>query len=146
MALTRANVELILVARVGTLLTAVGLDGTTVDGTNTDLNDPIGYGIRQTGGTVDSAVLVDDTDVARIGESDYDELLDKSEYRTLLSIQGNFVLIDTKIGPRDEKWSSLGNNLDKLIAAKKKMIDSMYLISEWSLAADIVEFDFSTLD
>ena len=46
MSLTRATVEVALIARCGKLLTAVGLDGATVDGTNAALTDPIGEGLR----------------------------------------------------------------------------------------------------
>jgi len=51
MALTRANAEVILIRRVGALLTAADLDGTTVDGTNVDLNDPFASALRQLGHT-----------------------------------------------------------------------------------------------
>ena len=53
MALTRAAVEAVLLRRVGSLLEEVGLDGSTVN--NSDLNDPIGYAVRQVGGTVADA-------------------------------------------------------------------------------------------
>jgi hypothetical protein len=40
MVLTRANVEADLIDRTGAFLTVVGKDGTTVDGTNVNLNFP----------------------------------------------------------------------------------------------------------
>jgi hypothetical protein len=146
MALTVVQFETILTNRVGTLMTTVGMDGTTVDGDNPDLVDPMGVAIRHMGGSVTTITDIVDADLAGFEESDYDELFDVAEYRTLLSIQGNFALIDTEIGPRDEKWSKLGDQLEKLITSKKKQIDDAYNVNNWTLAAEIVEYDFSTLD
>jgi len=146
MALTIVQFETILTKRVGKLMTAVSLDGTTISGSNTDLADPIGLAIRHMGGTVATITAIVDGDLAGFAEGDYDELFDVAEYRTLLTIQGSYAYIDVVIGPRDEKWSNLGDQLAKMIEAKKKYIDDTYNVNSWTLAADIVNYDFSTLD
>lgn len=109
MAITRINVETILVARVGALMTEADLDGSTVDGTNADLNDPIGVALRDMGESVADVSDVADTDLSGVVETDYNELLDRVELRTLESIEGNFVLVDVTAGPRSEKLSQMAS-------------------------------------
>ena len=145
-ALTRANTESILISRIGTIYVAVELDGTTADGTNADLNDPIGYGIRQTGGTVASFVLVTDADVATVAETDYDEFLDISEYRALVNAQGNFASVDIKVGPRSESLSQLGNRLAVMIKGKKERLDEVYGTSVGVRTAGVITLDFAEHD
>ena len=57
MAHTRASIEAILIRRCGRMLAATELDGSTIDGSNADLNDPIGWAIRQLGGAVASIAV-----------------------------------------------------------------------------------------
>lgn len=107
MAITRANAETILVARVGALMTEADLDGTTVDGTNADLNDPIGVALRRLGESVTDISDVADADLSGVAETDYNQLLDLAELRVLESIEGNLTLVDITAGPRSEKLSQL---------------------------------------
>ena len=144
--LTRADSEQLLISRVGGIFNAVSLDGATVDGTNTDLNDPIGYGIRQTDGTVTSLVLITDADVATVSTDDYDEYLDLAEYRALQNAQGAFADWDIKIGPRDEKRSQLGKYIDTLCARKKKAIEETYGTLTGTLSAGVIMLDFAEHD
>ena len=126
MALTRANVELILIRRAGNLLTAAGLDGTTVDGTNVDLNDPIGYGIRNVGGTVTDVTSVADADLAGISTDDYDALFDYAEYRLLQNIAGNLDSVDIRVGPQEQKLSQLADFLDRRLNRLKAKLEDEY--------------------
>lgn len=107
MAITRINAETIIVARVGALMTEASLDGTTLDGTNADLNDPLGVALREMGESVADISAVADADLSGVAEADYNELLDRTELRTLESIEGNYVLVDISTGPRSEKLSQL---------------------------------------
>lgn len=115
MTITRANTEVILIARVGAIMTEAGLDGSTIDGTNADLNDPIGWAIRRLGYSVVSIVLVADVDVASVGEAEYDEFFDYAEYRTLQNIRGNLALVDIRQGPQDLKYSQLAAQIGKML-------------------------------
>lgn len=146
MDLTRANVESILIKRTGQLLAAIGLDGTTADGTNTDLNDPIGYAVRGCGGTVSNFVLVADADITTVAESDYDKLLDIAELRTMQNVLGNWDLVDTKIGERDEKWSQSANALEKAVARKQKYVEDMYDFGYAELSTAIINLNFAEHD
>ena len=144
--LTREDTEILLIRRVGTIFTAVGLDGTTIDGTNTDLNDPIGYGIRVAGGTVSSLVLVTDVDVATVATADYDEYLDLAEYRALENALGNFASVDIKVGPRDEKLSQLAAQLEKMIKFKRVVLELSYGYGVAALDTGTLTYEFAEHD
>jgi hypothetical protein len=146
MALTRANVEVLLIRRTGQMLTVVGLDGTTVDGTNIDLNDPIGYGIRNSGGTTDDFTNVDDDDVGTVAADDYDQLIDIAELRTLMNVQGNYDLVDTDVGEVTEQWSKLGETLEKAIKRKQDQVDDLYDFGAKELDVGVISFDFAEHD
>jgi len=111
MSITRANAEFMIQARVGPLMTAAGLDGTTVDGTNADLNGPIGRAVRDLDHTVTDITSVTDTDVAQVTE--YDEFLDIAVLKTLGVILGNLDDVDVTAGPRSEKLSQLAEQVER---------------------------------
>lgn len=113
MALTRAQCETILIARTGKLLTAASLDGVTANGSNPDLNDPLGYAIRQCGGSVADPSMVADSDLSGFSASTYDKLFDLAEYRTLENIAGNLDLVDISEGPHRESFGQLGDRVEK---------------------------------
>ena len=122
MPLTRANVESILIRRCGRLLAACALDGTTVGGTNADLNDPIGLAIRQLGGTVASIVAVADADLATLADHQVDALLDLAELRALESCLGNLPDVDVAVGPERESLGQLGTRLEAAIARTRAKV------------------------
>lgn len=140
MSLTRANIETILVKRCGPLMTAAGM-ATTVLGSNADLNDPIGYAVRKTGGSVTSFVAVADADIAGVDELGYDQLLDLAELRTLETILGNLDDVDLRVGPRDEKFSQLRTDTEKRMERLQKRIEKEYGIGV-SIEAGVVILDF----
>jgi hypothetical protein len=144
--LTRADTESILIARVGGLMTACGLDGTTVDGTNTDLNDPIRYGITQADGSVDDFTLVDDDDIATVATDDYDKMLDLAEYRILQNCLTNLALTDIEVGPRKVWYDQLSKRLEKSISNKKTFIDDLYDFAVPELATFVLDLNFAEHD
>ncbi len=106
MAVTRANVENVLIHRAGALMTKASLDGTTVDGTNTDLADPIAWALRVSGYTSADITNPTTAEVAA-AEDDIDEVVDYAELRTLENVLGNLDDVDTTVGPRSESLSQL---------------------------------------
>ena len=86
MAVTRANVEAVLIKRAGQLMQAAGMDGTTVSGSNTDLNDPIGGAIRRLGYATADMSLVTDADVGQVPSEKLDAFLDLAEVRCLENV------------------------------------------------------------
>jgi len=102
----------------------VGKDGTTVTGSNADLNDAIGAAIRRLGGTVTTPTSVTDTDVQTVATADFDALLDIAELRVLYSIRGNLIYVDTTAGPFTDRYSDIGDYLkDQIDALEEKIED-----------------------
>ena len=144
MALTRANAEFLLEARVGPLLTAAGMS-TSVDGTNVDLNGPIGRAVRQLGHTVTSAVLVTDADVAQVTDAEIDEFLDRAELHTLEAILGNLDDVEIRVGPRTEKLDQLAAQAERKAKRLLVYVESAYgggsVVEAGYIQKDIAEHD-----
>lgn len=122
MSLTRANTEFLVVPRVGPLMTAAGMDGTTVLGSNLDLNGPIGRAIRDLGHTVASAILVADADIASVTDAEHNEFLDRVTLHTLETVLGNLDDVDITVGPRSEKLSQLAAQVERKIARLREAL------------------------
>lgn len=141
MSLTRADIETILVKRVGKWLTAAGLDGTTHDGTNDDLSDPIGRAVRALGFSVADVTNVADADVAQIDADDYDELFDFAELRALETCLSNYDKVNLSLGPRSESFDQLRSGMIQAIQFKRAQIAEDYDDSQ-SLVGGVFALDF----
>lgn len=146
MALTRASLESILIRRAGKQLTAASLDGTTVDGTNADLNDPLASALRQCGLSVANIASVSDSDLSALDDADIDKLLDLAELRTLESCLGNLDLVDVTAGPIKESFGQIGSRLEKAIERKRAAITRTYGIGMGSLSAGLIDLGFQQQD
>lgn len=141
MGLTRANVETILVKRIGKWLTATGLDGTTVNGSNPDLNDPIGRAVRALGLSVADVTEVANADLNAVGASEYDKLFDLAELRALETCLSNYDKVNLSLGPRSESFDQLRNGMIQAIKFKREQIASDYDDSQ-SLTGGVLALDF----
>ena len=142
MALTRANVEYIRGSRLRDLRAALDMSEATSGG-NDDLNDPIGYAIRQLGGSVASVWAVSDSDVAGIAGSDYDELFDLAELRALETMRSKARrLTDITAGPRSDQFSAIAAGLAADIADKRADIKARYGTGAATLEAGVLTLDF----
>lgn len=122
---TRADIEQELVSRTEAWLTAAGL-AVTFAGANADLNAPIGWAIRQAGGTVSAPSLVTSTDVQTVASADYDKFLDLAELRTLETVLANYGDVDLKAGPVEIKGSQFGDRIERRISQLKSWLSSAY--------------------
>jgi len=142
MAVTRANVENVLVHRVGPLLTKAGMDGSTVDGTNDDLAYPIGFGLREAGYTTADITSPTSSEVGD-AEDDIDEVVDLAEYRTLANILGNLDDVDTTVGPRSEKLSQLAAQVQKRLEMVQKRLENIYGYGAVALETGVITYEFA---
>lgn len=124
---TRSQVEKLLLQRTGQLLTKVGLDGTTSDGTNENLADPIGWALSKLSAPPADPTEPIDAEVAAVGN--LYALLDLAELRTLENILGNMDLVTAEVGPRREEYNDLAKRLLARIPAKRKEIEKEYGIA-----------------
>lgn len=142
MALTRANTEALLIASVGPLMTAAGMDGTTVDGTNADANGPIGRAVRDLGYAVADATAVADTDIASVTDAQHNEFLDRVTLHTLEAILGNLDDVDIVVGPRSEKLSQLAEQVEKKLARLRRSLgEDMVTPESQYITIQIAEHD-----
>lgn len=142
MAPTRASVESVLVRRCGRLLTAAGLDGTTISGSNADLADPIGWAARQCGLTVASVTDVADADLAGLADSDTDKLLDLAELRTLETIAADPNVTTRQADGAQVNLSDLFTRLEMRIARKRTQIQRDYGTGLGTLTAGVITLGF----
>ena len=142
MTITRANAEAILIKRSGKKMTFAGLDGTTVNGTNPDLNDPIGNALLGMGFSPTSIVLIADADLSGITDTDLNEFFDRAQYRLLKNIAGNLDVVDIQVGPRRENLSQIHEQIEKEIKALETSLAKQYGVGLGSLSGGVIELDF----
>jgi hypothetical protein len=123
------------------MLTAAGLDGVTVDGTNQDLVDPIADALRRLGAAPADLSTVGDADLAGLDASRLPALLDLAELRALETVLGNLTAVDLRLGPRDEKFSQLPARLETRIARLQRKVESEHGIS--SVSSGVISLDFA---
>jgi hypothetical protein len=143
MSIGRNQLEVELVSRRKMYLTAVEMSVLT-HGSNADLNGPIGYAIRQSGGTVANPSMVADSDLSSFADGDYDQLADLAEYRLLMNVKGRWGKVDIKACQLSENLSQFADQLDKDIQALKEHLVSVYGIgSETSLTTGVLDLNFA---
>lgn len=140
---TRAQIEVTLIARCGKILTACGLDGVTVDGTNASLTDPLGWALRSlnvapaTYGTVTSA------EVAAVAADEIDKLLDFAELKALENALGNFDAVDISVGARSEKYDQIRTGLERTLERKQKAVERKYGAQLGTISGGVIALDFA---
>jgi len=146
MTITRSNLEILLLNRVKAMFVASALDFTTNTGDNPDLNDPIGFAIRWCNGTTVDVAEVSDVDVATVGNSRLDELLDVAELRALQNAFGNYSAVGLKIGPRSEYQDQLAVRLRARIKDMEKDLGNRYGYGIVEAEVGTISLDFAQHD
>ena len=146
MTITRANVEEVLIRRCGKLMTAADLDGESYYGANKDLNDPIGWALRQMEYAVAALVNVADSDLAAVTDADVDQLLDMAEYRLMDNIEGNFDDVDISANGRSESLSQLMVQVTKRLERLKTKIEAVYGLGLGTIEGGVIALDFIEKD
>lgn len=142
--MTRTQAETVLIARCGKLLTACGIDGATVNGTNASLTDPLAWAMRQSGYSPAAFGSVTDTDLAGVAVDDTDKLLDLAEFKALENGLGNFDATDISVGPRSESYDQIRAGVEKILTRKQANITRLYGFGLGTLEAGVIAYDFMT--
>jgi hypothetical protein len=149
MTITRANLEAVIIARCGPLLTAADMDGTTVAGTNASLNDPISTALRRSGYSVSNIALPSTTDLAAVIDDDVSQVIDLAELRTLENIAGNLDDVDISAGGRSESLNQLSAKVEKRIDRMTAKVKEEYGIGVGgygTLSGGAIGLDFMSKD
>jgi hypothetical protein len=140
MALTRAQVETLVIKRTSKRLIFVGLDGTTVNGSNADLAEPISTALQRMG--ITPADITNPANSDLTGVENVLELIDLAELRVLENIHGNMDMVDISVGDRSERLSQFTAEVEKAIERKRAQIEREYGIGLGSLSGGVVSLDF----
>jgi hypothetical protein len=117
MPVTVAGIEAELVVRIGPILRRVGLDGTTVDGTNPSLAGPIRHAVR--------AVGVSSGDPAEVADEDEETVLDLVELMALGLCWGNWPEVDQQAGEERQDLSQLADRIERRIKELKAALGAL---------------------
>ncbi|MBK8467734.1 MAG: hypothetical protein IPL32_18120 [Chloracidobacterium sp.] len=139
MALTRAQIESVLLSRCKRRMELVGFN-IVASGNNTDLNDPISTALQLVGITPTNIACVVDGDLATI--TDHSKLIDLAEIRLLENILGNFDLVTLQAASGTEHFSDGANALEKIIARKHAEIEKKYGIGAGLTVSGKRKFNF----
>lgn len=141
MALTRAQVESILVSRCKKRMEFVGFL-VTFSGNNTDLNDPIFTALQVMGITPANIASVADSDLTTV--TDITKLCDLAEVRLLENILGNSDKVTLQAASGTEHFSHANDALEKLITRKQAEIQKKYGVGLGSLQSGKVSLSFQS--
>lgn len=124
--LTRAGFESVLIARVGRKMAAAGLDGTTKDGTNADLNDPIRRAVQSMGVATADPVTVADGDLASFSGFPAEKLFDLAHVAVLHNILGNWAYVDQQTGQDYQNLNQFADQVRQEIASLEARLEKPY--------------------
>jgi hypothetical protein len=140
MALTRIQVEKVMIRRAGKRLAFVGLDGTTISGNNADLADPISQTLIAMSVPVADITNPQDSDLLPV--TDTNQFLDRCELRVLESVHGNMDMVDYSTGPRSERLSQFTADLEKAIERQREKVKLQYGVGLGSLSGGSFRHNF----
>jgi len=145
MAITRAQVETMLVARLEAWLTEAA-QPVTHSGSNAALNDPIGFAARRLGASVADVTNVADSDLSAIATDDYDALFDLAEWRALSNLARQLAKVDVTAGPLSQKYSQLRDAVTQAAEAKRTEIEADYGFGAPQLTSGNIGLDITFKD
>lgn len=145
MVLTRADVEAELVDRHGAALTLVGKDGSTVDGSNADLNGAIREGLLSLG-IFPAAFVVVDSDLAAVSAEDSPQLFDVASLRVLRNVLSSYTEVDSDVDRDRQKLNQVREGLIVQIATLGAEIRSRYGVGLGVASVGLFARDFAEAD
>lgn len=143
MPVTEAQIETELIARDGSLLTNAGLDGTTVNGTNAAILPAVAWALRQMGYPTTTFNVVTPTDLARVPDSQLDELIDLAEYRVLLNIQGRLSTTRISLGPLTEEFSGVGDLVKLKLGNLLLQLRALYGFGLGTIGVGVIDWNIA---
>lgn len=118
----RSDIETVIIARIGKILTFVGLDGTTKDGTNVDLNDPIADALETQSLTPISRIAIADADTQRVATGNSQWFLRDVELRALYTVLNQFIYYSETFVDNTERIIEVRQGVEKRVDCLEKEI------------------------
>jgi hypothetical protein len=121
MAITIARTSALMQTRLEPLLVAAGF----TFGADTDLEDAIGYALRELGHSVADAIEPTDAELTAV--TNVNHYLDLVELRSLETSHTRLLLkVDLAVGPRRQQYSQIATGLETAITRKRKELMDKY--------------------
>jgi hypothetical protein len=152
MPILRASLEAAVLRRVKAWWAQVGLDATTVNGTNADLNDPLTTSCRLLGLTLaDPLNLAADVgganvDLAGVTQDQIDQLLDVAEWRCVRTCRANWSNVSMRVGQNAQDLTDLADRLEKADQRLTEQVRNQYGIGLGALGAESIDLGFQQQD
>lgn len=124
--MTRAEVETTVLRVCGKWLTAVGLDGTTTNGTNPDIGIAIASALRALRLTVSNPTSPSDADIALVSDARLDLFLSIVLLRAIQAAIRNCTDVTTTHGIDKQDLSDLADRMQKEAASLAKELADLY--------------------
>ncbi len=125
MAITRVQVETVLVRRLEAWLVAADM-AITFAGANNDLNDGISNALLQLEIVPANISSIADGDLTSVATTDYNKFLDLAELRTLESVLENYAKVDVEAGAVKAQLDDFGQRIERTIQRKREQIARRY--------------------
>lgn len=135
----RSDAEAYLTSRLGKSLIRVGKDGTTKNGTNADLAQPISYTLSLMGFSVASLASPGDGDLSSLAQVQYAEFYARASSAVLDAIVGWCDEVDEKGGTQSQALSQFA----KQIQAQLDRLDAK-ILARWGDAPSVIVFGTMT--
>jgi hypothetical protein len=143
MPITRINLETVLIGRIGPMFTAVGLDGTTTNGTNAALVDPIRSGLASLSLAPAIFATITDADLALVADRDTPQLIDVAELQARRNALDASLDVDEQVDRDGQKLSQLATRWEKRIETMEARLRLVYGIGLSSLIAGTINLGFA---
>lgn len=138
---SRTQVETLLVKRCGGYMSKASMAVTYV-GSNADLDDPMGWALRQLDYSVADPTTVTTAEVAEVSTDDFDQFLDLAELRTLENVYGQLAVNDASVGPRSENLSQLARQVAQRMQRLENRLETLYGFGIAALEMGVIEDNF----
>ena len=116
MPIVRSDVETYLTDIQGGLLTKVGKDGTTHNGTNASLSTAIASGLRRLGLVPSSHSNPTDGDVGLVDDTHVERFFKACEYAVLRSVWGNWAQVQERVKDGEQYLNQLADRVQKRLS------------------------------
>jgi hypothetical protein len=147
MAITVASIEAYLVGRNGGQLGAcwseVGLDASTIDGTNPDLLGPLAKAARDCGLSMVDFSVLQNADLDSIQSVQYEKLLDMAEYRCLEKVLNNCVDVDQSVAGFSYSFNQFRMGVKERLAEKLAYVKATYGLGVAKLTTGTIRLNFA---
>jgi hypothetical protein len=147
MPITVATIEAYLVGRNGGQLGAcwseVGLDASTIDGTNPDLLGPLAKAARDCSLSMVDFSILQDVDLDSIHSTQYEKLLDMAEYRCLEKVLNNCVKVDEAVSGYSKSFNQFRMGIKERLAEKLAYVKATYGLGVAKLTTGTIRLNFA---